>query len=412
MNSSSTTTRRPSALQARSTLAAIVALTAIGGSVLAAPFASFTQGDIVVSRLGDGAALPANGTGAAIFLDEYTTSGAFVGTLSSPISTTDTTGLVDSYSAGSEGALTLSADGKYLTIAGYHAAIGTTGVAAAAGLTRGVALINAAGVVDVSTSLTQATTYGANNIRSAVTTNGTDLFLTGNGATGTAGVRTAVVGGTTSTQLNNGDATPTTNTRVANLFGGDLYFSTGAGTVTSPQGIYKVGTGASTTTGQTTALTAADPAGSPYDFFFANATTLFVADDRTSTTATGAGGLLQYVNSGSGFVLTNTYNLAGATTGTTAGLRGLTGSATDLFAISSDNRLVDFNLSSTSFTTLATAATNTNFRGVDFAPNSNTLPAAAPEPSQVAGLGFFAFGLAGVILKARRKRSTASVNAR
>ena len=408
----SSSTKRPSALQARSTLAAIVALTAIGGSVLAAPFTSFTQGDIVVSRLGDGAALPANGTGAAIFLDEYTTSGAFVGTLSSPISTTDTTGLVDSYTAGSEGALTLSADGKYLTIVGYHAAIGTTGVAAAAGLTRGVALINAAGVVDVSTSLTQATTYGANNIRSAVTTNGTDLFLTGNGATGTAGVRTAVVGGTTSTQLNNGDATPTTNTRVANLFGGDLYFSTGAGTVTSPQGIYKVGTGASTTTGQTTALTAADPAGSPYDFFFANATTLFVADDRTSTTATGAGGLLQYVNSGSGFVLTNTYNLAGATTGTTAGLRGLTGSATDLFAISSDNRLVDFNLSSTSFTTLATAATNTNFRGVDFAPNSNTLPAAAPEPSQVAGLGFFAFGLGGVILKARRKRSTASVSAR
>ena len=406
MNSSSTTTRRPSALQARSTLAAIVALTAIGGSVLAAPFASFTQGDIVVSRLGDGAALPANGTGAAIFLDEYTTSGAFVGTLSSPISTTDTTGLVDSYSAGSEGALTLSADGKYLTIAGYHAAIGTTGVAAAAGLTRGVALINAAGVVDVSTSLTQATTYGANNIRSAVTTNGTDLFLTGNGATGTAGVRTAVVGGTTSTQLNNGDATPTTNTRVANLFGGDLYFSTGAGTVTSPQGIYKVGTGASTTTGQTTALTAADPAGSPYDFFFANATTLYVADDRTSTTATGAGGLLQYVNSGSGFVLTNTYNLAGTgATLTTAGLRGLTGSATDLFAVSSDNRLVSFNLGTTAFTTLATATANTTFRGVDFAPS-----AAVPEASSSLSLGaLLALGLAAGVV-ARRKRTAADAS--
>jgi len=405
MNSSSTTTtRRPSALQAGSTLAAIVALTAIGGSVLAAPFTSFTQGDIVVSRLGDGAALPANGTGAAIFLDEYTTSGAFVGTLSSPISTTDTTGLVDSYTAGSEGALTLSADGKYLTIVGYHAAIGTTGVAAAAGLTRGVALINAAGVVDVSTSLTQASTYGANNIRSAVTTNGTDLFLTGTsatGATGTAGVRTAVVGGTTSTQLNNGDATPTTNTRVANLFGGDLYFSTGTGT----QGIYKVGTGASTTTGQTTALTAADPAGSPYDFFFANATTLFVADDRTSTTATGAGGLLKYVNSGSGFTLTNTYNLTGTTTGTTAGLRGLTGSATDLFAISSDNRLVDFNLGSTSFTTLATAATNTNFRGVDFAPS-----AAVPEASSSLSLGaLLALGLAAGVV-ARRKRTAADAS--
>ena len=401
MNSSSSTTRRPSALQAGSTLAAIVALTAIGGSVLAAPFTSFTQGDIVVSRLGDGAALPANGTGAAIFLDEYTTSGAFVGTLSSLISTTDTTGLVDSYTAGSEGALTLSADGKYLTIAGYHAAIGTTGVATAVGLTRGVALINAAGVVDVSTSLTQASTYGANNIRSAVTTNGTDLFLTGNGATGTAGVRTAVVGGTTSTQLNNGDATPTANTRIANLFGGDLYFSTGSGT----QGIYKVGTGASTTTGQTTALTAADPAGSPYDFFFTNANTLYVADDRTSITATGAGGLLQYVNSGSGFVLTSTFNLAGATTGTTAGLRGLTGNATNLFAVSSDNRLVSFNLGTTAFTTLATATANTTFRGVDFAPS-----AAVPEASSSLSLGaLLALGLAAGIV-ARRKRTAADAS--
>ena len=398
----SSSTKRPSALQAGSTLAAIVALTAIGGTVLAAPFTSFTQGDIVVSRLGDGAALSANGTGAAIFLDEYTTSGAFVGTLSSPISTTDTTGLVDSYTAGSEGALTLSADGKYLTIAGYHAAIGTTGVATAAGLTRGVALINAAGVVDVSTSLTQASTYGANNIRSAVTTNGTDLFLTGTGATGTAGIRTAVVGGTTSTQLNNGDATPTTNTRVANLFGGDLYFSTGSGT----QGIYKVGSGASTATGQTTALTAADPAGSPYDFFFANATTLYVADDRTSTTATGAGGLLQYVNSGSGFVLTNTYNLAGTgATLTTAGLRGLTGSATDLFAVSSDNRLVSFNLGTTAFTTLATATANTTFRGVDFAPS-----AAVPEASSSLSLGaLLALGLAAGVV-ARRKRTAADAS--
>lgn len=399
MNSSST--KRPSALQAGSTLATIVALTTIGGSVLAAPFTSFTQGDIVVSRLGDGAAAPTNGTGAAIFLDEYTTSGTFVGTLSSPISTTDTTGLVDSYTAGSEGALTLSADGKYLTIAGYHAAVGTAGVATAASLTRGVALINAAGVVDVSTSLTQASTFGANNIRSAVTTNGTDLFLTGTGATGTAGIRTAVGGGTTSTQLNSGDATPTTNTRVANLFGGDLYFSTGSGT----QGIYKVGSGASTATGQTTALTAADPAGSPYDFFFTNANTLYVADDRATTTATGAGGLLQYVNSGSGFVLTNTYNLAGATTGTTAGLRGLTGNATDLFAVSSDNRLVSFNLGTTAFTTLATATANTTFRGVDFAPS-----AAVPEAASSLSLGaLLALGLAAGVV-ARRKRAAADAS--
>ena len=411
MNSSSTTTRRPSALQARSTLAAIVALTAIGGSVLAAPF---TLGNLVVSRVGDGTST-LSGAGAAVFLDEYTTALGQTSAVQSVALPTTASGsnasFVDSGTSTSDGTLTLSTNGKFLTIAGYAGAVGTASITSVAGINRVVARIAANGTVDTTTSLNQTTTYSGNNIRSAASTDGTTLFLGGT-ASSTGGVRTANLGDASSTQVEG----TTTNTRVVNLFNGNLYFSTGSGTA----GIYQIGSGGiSTASGQTTTLIAADPAGpivapattnngSPYDFYFANANTLFVADDRSNAN----GGLLQYVNSGSGFTLTNTYNLAGATTGTTAGLRGLTGSATDLFAISSDNRLVDFNLSSTSFTTLATAATNTNFRGVDFAPNSGTLPAAAPEPSQVAGLGFFAFGLAGVILKARRKRSTASVNVR
>ena len=411
MNSSSTTTRRPNALQARSTLAAIVALTAIGGSVLAAPFA---LGNLVVSRVGDGTST-LSGAGAAVFLDEYTTALGQTSAVQSVALPTTASGsnasFVDSGTSTSDGTLTLSTNGKFLTIAGYAGAVGTASITSVAGINRVVARIAANGTVDTTTSLNQTTTYSGNNIRSAASTDGTTLFLGGT-ASSTGGVRTANLGDASSTQVEG----TTTNTRVVNLFNGNLYFSTGSGTA----GIYQIGSGGiSTASGQTTTLIAADPAGpivapattnngSPYDFYFANANTLFVADDRSNAN----GGLLQYVNSGSGFTLTNTYNLTGTTTGTTAGLRGLTGSATDLFAISSDNRLVDFNLGSTSFTTLATAATNTNFRGVDFAPNSGTLPAAAPEPSQVAGLGFFAFGLAGVILKARRKRSTASVNVR
>ena len=37
-----------------------------------------------------------------------------------------------------------------------------------------------------------------------------------------------------------------------------------------------------------------------------------------------------------------------------------------------------------------------------------TTPSAAPEPSQVAGLGFAALGIAGLLLKARRKSATAA----
>ena len=388
-------TKRPRATQAGTTLAAILALTTIGGSVLAAPF---TLGNLVVSRVGDGSAALSNAA-TAVFLDEYTKTGSFVQSISLP--TTGASAFTLSGTATSEGALTLSANpstqAQVLTIAGYNAA---AGVASIAGTTSTVAprvvdVISADGTTI--TAVSQGTNFSGNNIRSAISADGTGTTIYASGAS-TGVVYSSTSSGSSPTVV----SSTVVSERVLNIFGGDLYFSTGLGTV---RGIYKAGGGLPTTTGNTSTIFIDTGAtSSSYDFFFANPNTVYIADDRTSTTATGAGGLLKYTNSGSGFTLTSTYNLAGATAGTTVGLRGLTGDGTDIFGISTDNRLVDFNIGSSGFTTLATAATNTAFRGVDASP--------APEPSQVAGLGFFAFGLAGVILKARRKRSTASVNAR
>ena len=378
-------------------LAAALALTA-AGSAFAAPF---TQGDLVVLRLGTGAA-PLTSAGTAEFLDEYTTTGTLVQTIALPTAASGSNlPIVDSGTAGSDGALTLSQNGAYLTLGGYNAAPGTASISSAAGINRGVAVIDAGGNVDTSTSLPEGTTatstYNLNNLRSVASTDGTTFFLGGTSSTAvTAGVRTTTIGGTASTQVES----TTLNTRVVNIANSNLYFSTGSATGNSGIGIYQVGSGISTAGGQATSLVVATGTkSSPYDFVFTNPNTLYVTDDLSVSGTTNAS-LTEYVNSGSGFTSAATFNLPALTTGN-AGLRGLTGTSTDLYGISTDNRLVDFNLASGLFSTLVTAPTNEGFRGVDLSP--------APEPGEFAVLSLVGLGLGAALL--RRRLKTAGVAA-
>jgi hypothetical protein len=61
-------------------LAALSGLLGIAGI---ADASSFTQGNLVVVRIGDGIATPTNAS-TAVFLDEYTPAGAFVQTIALP----------------------------------------------------------------------------------------------------------------------------------------------------------------------------------------------------------------------------------------------------------------------------------------------------------------------------------------
>lgn len=366
----------------------LTALVATGLAVSASAQTAFTPGDLVISRVGNGTETLGSG-GNSVFLDEYTTSGTLVQSIN--ITTAAGNPYVNSGTATSEGALTLSANGQYLTIGGYKATPGqATSVisATSTAVNREIARIDLNGNVDKSTALTDA--FSSNNIRSATTADGTTFYAAG----AIEGIRSAQFGATTSTLV----STTTTNNRVTNIFNGSLYYSTGSGTA---RGIYSfAGLPPATSGNAATLLVNTGSTSSPYDFVFTDANTVYVADDRTSTTATGLGGLLQFTNSGSGFTLVNTYNLAGATTGT-VGLRGLSydGSG-NLYAISTDNRLVSFNTGTITFTMLATAPTNTAFRGVEFIPSAI---APTPEPGGVASLliGFGALGL----LVARRRRA-------
>ena len=335
---------------------AVVALVLAFGS--AAYGAAFTSGNIVVSRVGDGSGALTNAA-TAVFLDEYTPAGVLVQSIPMPTTASGSNKrFTNSGSATSEGALTLSTDGRYLTLAGYDAATGTASIASttSANNNRVVAVVGMSGSIDTTTALSDA--YSANNIRSAVYDPATGIWTGGPGT----GVRFTTFGGTTSTQLSTG----LTNTRVVNVANGQLYTSSASGAF---QGVSSVGSGLPTSSGQTVTLLSGFPTASgpsAYDFCFADASTLYVADDRTN----GNGGIQKWtLNAGT---WTLAYTLASATN---VGARGLTSDGTALLATTTDNKLVmvtDTGVGS-AFTTLVTGATNTALRGVEFTPT--------PEPA-------------------------------
>lgn len=329
------------------------------------PAAAFVPGNVVIYRVGDGTQTLVN-TGNTVFLDEYTTAGTFVQAIQMPTTTTGANRqLIASGTATSEGLLTRSVNGNYLVLAGYASDLGgavNLTSSTSASIPRTIARVNALGVADTTTALTDAISGG--NPRGVASTNGTDLWLTGTSAGG--GIRYTTLGSTTSTQL---VATPT-NIRGVTITANQLYVSSATGAF---QGVSTVGTGIPTTTGQTMSLLPGFPTATgpgPYAFAFLNPTTLYVADDRAAPN----GGIQKWTFAAGTWTLVNTFN-----NGITTGIRGMTmtrnglgqpvfyGTTTETSA----NRLVtvtDDGTATPAVTVLATAAANTAFRGVAFAP--------------------------------------------
>ncbi|HVJ95918.1 MAG TPA: hypothetical protein VNC41_03710, partial [Acidimicrobiia bacterium] len=145
-------------------VAAIFVTVATGGLVLAngntADAAPFTGDNLVVYRVGDGAAALTN-AGTAVFLDEVTPAGDAVQSIALPTATaTSTKRLVASGLSTSEGEITRSPNGKYVTVTGYDAAVGDTGPSSTsltasdpATVGRTVGIVDGNGTVDTSTAL-------------------------------------------------------------------------------------------------------------------------------------------------------------------------------------------------------------------------------------------------------------------
>ena len=238
-------------------------------------------------------------------------------------------GITSSFSSKSEGALSLSPNKKILTYIGYDASVGSEGVsnsytpaANLAGNTaplynRSVAIIGADGVLSVTP---EANAYSGDNPRAAITTNGNQFYMAGNsdstiasdgtGPGTTIGARIGTVGSPVSQQLGVYFAADRpdesakkhikdSNFRGIGIFDDNLFVSKGSGG-NGDNGVFQVhnGTGNGLPTGTENTITellgspATDPVTgmpSPYTsfgFWFANATTLYIADEGYPNTDT------------------------------------------------------------------------------------------------------------------------------
>jgi hypothetical protein len=336
---------------------------------LAAMFAgsharAFSAGDLIVSVSGDGtSALSSSGN--ALTLQEFTTSGTAVGSLIN-------TGVLVSGTATSEGAVTISPDGTTLTVAGYSTASTGTGSLSSRTDTLAPRQFNTINVASGTAGTPVAVgTFSGNNIRGAVT----------------SGSNTWLVGGTNGTVLYNGSLPVTTiqstsaNNRVVSVQNGNLYYSTGSGTA----GIYSLGNSPTTATAPTAVLTGvAGQGSSPYDYAFSpDGKTLYVADSTA--------GVQKFTLSGSTWSLA--YNITSTTTGITGVAVDFSGTNAVVYAVNPTNLYSFTDLGAGgAFSSIATAGTNTAFRGLEITPQ------AVPEP---ATYGIVLLG-AGILLIRRR----------
>lgn len=319
--------------------------------------APFTAGNLVVVRVGTGTGSLAS-SGTAVFLNEYSTTGTAGTTVALPTSTSGSTNrIVESGTASSEGTLNLSADGQYLTIGGYDAATGTASINSAS-VNRVIARIDNLG--NISTTLFSNTTHSS-GFRSVVSNNGAGYWTSGNAS----GINYVAHQGNTTPTTPTAISTTSTNNRYIGIYNGQLYFSTGAGTT----GIYKVGTGLPTTTGQTSTNMSPAPT-DPNAFYLVNRGG---ANWNLYTVYASSPGIYKFSSADNGTTWTArgkittvaAYSIVAKVNGSDVDLYVSTGST---ILKNTDSSAFDATISGTP-STLVSAPSNTAFRGISFAPS-------------------------------------------
>ena len=353
----------------------------------------FTSGNVVVYRVGTGTgALSSKST--AVFLDEYTTTA----NQSTPVSTvalpTATSGsnfpCTASGSATSEGGLARSGDGLSITATGYGTAPGLASIASTSSTTvpRVVAVIDHNKNINTATALTNWA--NANNPRNAITTDGNSIWVIGAGG----GAIYTTLGNTGSSDVTiSGDYLNTTNTptvfnngRRLNYFNGQLYTSSASGgisiaTVGSP-GTLTNAPNPTTTVNvvQLPGVPSSSGTGNiqPYGFYFADLSSSVSGVDVLYVTDNNGGFVYKYsLVSGTWTAAANKLTITGVSglcakqAGTSVTL--FASNPTTIFTVT-DAGGYNANFSTTTLTTVATAATNTAFRDVAFAPDSAVVP--------------------------------------
>jgi MYXO-CTERM domain-containing protein len=395
-------------------LAAVLPIVAFSSAAVSSTALAgvFTAGNLLVSRYGDGTTTLSSAA-TAVAINEYTTAaGQSSAVQSIAFATSGANQFTDSGTATSDGYL--NTYNGYVAIAGYNAATGTASVASSN--TKVVQVLDSTGsVVNRAVFPTGGSAgsppspFSGNNIRSAIATSATNFYATGtsSGSPNTGGAWYS--NSTNYTQVSSTASGQPTNMRMVGIFGGQLYASSGAST---GNGVWAVGSGLTTSSGQTSTLVInAGSGASIYGFVMfdtnqdGSVDLAYLADDRSAA----GGGLQKWMLVGGTWTqswsrLVNATGTLSGTAGTGfVSIRGLTGTwdavnGAQLYATTTEannNRLisiVDNGSTPTLATNLASAGTNYVFRGVAFTPG------AIPAPGALALLG-----VAGLVGSRRRR---------
>jgi hypothetical protein len=413
-------------------VSAVFVLTFGEAVTLCASAASFTPGDLVVSTYGNTGTL-AQGAPSPISLIEYSTAGGSP-ILTDTLPTTNgvgganNLGIVGQYGSNSEGNIQLSANGLYLTLAGYSATAAAAGIDASTNTANGTkftagtafnsstvslaqstdtnvprlaVLVDGNGKVNSSTELNDV--YSTNNPRSVYSANGSTFYISGqgDGNTGDQGTFYGPIGLNTVTSQGSSpaDIYNSVQTRYVTAFNGNLYQSidTSSGSST---GIWKFNGLPTNSAGPTRIIPgnngktgSSEVFYSPEGFFFANANTLYVADTGSPKAGSKAdGGIQKWTLSGSTWSLQYTLMATALFNNDETGFEAITGmtvgtgatATVKLFAVSytSDDDQPDglYSITDTLAATSGTGETFTklesspgnggaNFKGVSFAPS-------------------------------------------
>lgn len=316
----------------------------------------FSAGNIVVLQIGD-AVGTLTSSGNPIFLKEYNSVGLPTASLALSGGTNP---LILGGAATSEGALMLSSNNALLSFGAYSIAPGSSTISLAS--SNGTYIPRVAVGVDANGVITRTAStsfFSGNNIRSSAT-DGLGNYWCSGANTGISYFGTSSLAAVTASQ--------TTNTRCVNIFNNTLYFSASSGTAL---GVVQVSGGLSASAGQTNSLIINAAAGaSSYGFYFNPLQTIcYVADDRTTLN----GGIQKWVYSTGTWTLAYILGTGVANVGARAVIADFSGVTPIIYgtsAESSNNRIFKINDvgSGATATTIATATTNSIFRGLAFSP--------------------------------------------
>ncbi|RXK80966.1 T9SS type A sorting domain-containing protein [Filimonas effusa] len=328
----------------------------------------FTPGNIVVVRIGNGIT-SLSSAAQIVFLDEYTPCGSLVQSIQLPVAVSGANKrlTLPMYDV-TEGYLTLSRDGQHLVLAGYDAAPGTASVSTStsASINRVIGLVGMDGSVNTSTAPGDA--FSGTVIRSAAA-DSNRIWMAG----GSQGIRYTTAGSTSSTLI------ASTTGRYISIADSGLYLSSTAGSIR----MARIGSGLPVTGSQpVTALPGFPVTGSPYQFFLADmdaavpgVDVLYVAEDGAKVISKYSLVAGSWVANGSLGVTTDIYRgITGKVAGGNVILYAVRRNSNTTKGGSQIVTLTDStgynNNINGSFELVATADSNTIFRGIVLLPEA------------------------------------------